>query len=48
MGIHIVEVSAEKISETNTFNYKFTVEIPQTVNEGDILSKIEYDCKIGN
>ena len=48
MNIKMRDVSVEKSVENNTRKYVFTIELPNGITEDDILSSIEYNCKIKN
>ncbi len=44
-GVEIFDVKIE-VSETGLRSYKFTIEIPSSINEDDILSMTDYRCSI--
>lgn len=46
MGATVSDVSVEKDEKTETRDYKIIFEIPENVNEDEIIDKISYNCKI--
>lgn len=48
MKIHVTDISVYKHKEAGTRDYVFTVELPAGFDEDIILSKFDYDVKIGS
>lgn len=48
MKIHVTDISVTKHKEAGTRDYVFTVELPSGFDEDIILSKFNYDVKIGS
>ena len=46
IGATVSDVSVEKNKETETRNYKIVFEVPENINEDEIVDKISYNCKI--
>ena len=46
VGATVSDVSVEKNKETETRNYKIVFEVPENINEDEIVDKISYNCKI--
>lgn len=44
--ILITDIYVAKYNDTNTFDYKFIAEIPESLNETEILKSFEYSCAI--
>lgn len=45
-GVTVYDVYIEK--DDDGYNYTFTIEIPETVYEQDIISGVDYNCKISS
>ena len=48
MKIHVTDVTISHQKEQNTYDYVFTVELPSGFDEDIIISKFDYDVKIGS
>lgn len=46
LGISVTDVWVEKNNENGTRNYKIMIEMPDLLQEDNILDVVEYDCKI--
>ena len=46
IGATVSDVSVEKNKENDTRNYKIVFEIPENINEDEIIDRISYNCKI--
>ena len=45
MGISVTDVAVER-GEDQSRNYRFTLELPDSVSEDDVISQISYPCRI--